>query len=258
MGWEPDFVTDGDPVTLLQVNTAFNDAKSWIDAIGSTGNRRGTFGRRHAAAILRSPLTAQWEEGDGSHNYNISVFGDSLTYDGWNGNFASDAFANIGTGDRTMIGHESATGGYAGGPARVLFGATRIGPDRDGVGTIVVLGNVHIESMFPGESDTLEAMICVQYQMNGEATWYTCPTSERFVSFGDHSVGFAGEKMLFDVPIMTTITEDEIDLFYDPDVDGVTGVRLMVSLVNPAADSLITLERWNLSVLPVLCTFEAQ
>lgn len=256
MPFEPDFVNDGDAANALSVNATFNDAKAWIDALDVGSSRRGAFNHRHAAGLIReqgAPLTAQWVPAVGSKVYSRAIFGASIQYASWNNNLATAETATIGAGDRVMIGHEDAGGAGTDVPARLTFTGVRLGPARDNVGCILVLANVHVESVFVGNGVDMEVMVCIQFQIDGGALWQTLETSERFLSHSDHTLSQTGEHTFFDIPIAALITEADVDEVFDPAVNKVTGVRLCLSLVGSGTTSLVTIERWNMSVLPLFC-----
>lgn len=256
MPFEPDFISDGDAASALSVNATFNDAKAWIDALDLGSTRRGAFNHRHAGRTIRSsgPITAEWRPAVGSKIYSRALFTSSLQYTGWNNNQATDTALNNPTGDRVVIGHPSAGGAGAVEPASIVFTGYRLGPNRDLVGCVWVLANVHVESMFQGNGSDMEVMVCIQFQVNG-TNWRTLTTSERFLSHKDHTLEQAGERTFFDIPISALVTPDDLDEIggIDPAVDEVTGIRLCLSLRGSGSTSIVTIERWNMSVLPLFC-----
>jgi hypothetical protein len=256
VGFEPDFLVDGDSATALSVNATFNDAQAWVDAINVGGTRRAAFNHRHAGRLIRQPgaVPLHFEtDNDGTHFYNRTLFTTSAQYTTWNGGPATNDTANNPTGDRIVIGHPDAGGAYTGPLCEIVWSpGFRLGIENgDQVGALMILFNVNVRSIGPGNGTAVEVMICLQFQLNGGATWVTVETSERFVTHDDHHLG-EGELHIFDVPITALVLPEDItESGGDPATALVTGVRACVSLVGSGTTTVTFLEHWNLSYLPL-------
>ena len=260
MGWSPDYIEDGEDADAASMTDRFDDAKAWIDDIERDGIARGAFNHFQAHMVLTEEKQTGFTKAvdGGLHNYARAVFGTSFQYNAYGddgGTMTSGSF----TGDRIIVGHPDGTGiGTAVGNQAVLFiadGGLLVGMDNgDRCGGILVLFNVEVfDYTFGDSAGAVDIMFCVQYKLDSSATWFTVDESESFMSVNDHKIDplDAGEDIEIDVPIVTLITEATVDENGNPATDKVQAIRVMFSVVNSQAGDVLTLSRWNLSVLPM-------
>lgn len=260
MPWEPTPLEDGDTANAASINSRLQGAQTWLRDVTRTGVRRGAFNHFHAPIMFPGPnFTPYTARGDhGQHDYEYVTFTTSLEYNAYGQDGGSDAAGNIGSGDRALIGHESQTGAYNGPEALIELDddGLRVGmANGDRCGAILCMFNCQIVRMISNDitpNTDLQSVFCLQFQLNGAGTWYTIDDTESFESYADHIIDpGSGEDCDLDVPIATLITKELVDAVGDSSTDYVTGVRAMVTLHSPIAGDSITLERWNLSVIPL-------
>jgi hypothetical protein len=257
MAFEPNFFEDGDDADAAGLNSRFADAQAWVDDINRAGCRRGAFNHYHAwtpiAEGLAAVCTVSYDGID--HTYSRTTFLASVNYTTYGADGGADDVPSIGTGDRTLIGHPSATG--AGNPPEcvVTFSQPYKMPMSRGDRTagILCLYNVQVLKVSRNDATDMHIMICIQYELNSSGVWYTVDESERILSHNDHVLDPVSttEYLDFDIPIMTLLTAATVDEHGDHLVDGVSAVRAMVSLVDSNPASSVTLGQFTLTALPI-------
>lgn len=259
MTWNPSLMVDGDAADSDSINTPLDLASTWLNAIDSTGFGPGMVGPEHAASInhAHDPRTVS------SYGvlivYTQATFTSSIEYNAFNDDGGSATALDLGSGDRAILGHPSCPG-YTGGPC-ILAGGAKVGMDAgDDVGFYLVLLNAELVAVDTnGNAVTnMDVMVCLQALING--TWYTLPTTERFVSVDDHKkvVTADAENMTYDIPIATRITPYLVDGLEGEDAHltyAVIAVRAMVSLRDTigslASGVSMTFHQFNMSLLPI-------
>lgn len=218
MAWAPDFLEDGDTASAASINSRLLGAQSELNTIGRDNIRRGAI--NFDMAPRPSPFGPYTIGGgdDGEHTYPRSTFGASLDYTTFGADGGS-RLTGVYTGDRILVGHPD-HGGASATPEAVLTlnGGTGI---RLGFGSgdlctgLLVLFNANVKRVgFSAPAPAgLEVMFCIQYKSSGSATWFTVPSSERFVSRSDHVVDATSttERMDIDVPIVCWLDDDNLD-----------------------------------------------
>jgi hypothetical protein len=206
-----------------------------------------------AGSVLRELL--QWTtDSTATHTYSYTTFTTSLTYSGYGSPGGTGSADSPPSGDRVVVGHPDA-GGTVPDPAEFsLNGGTgyKLGfANGDRVTGILVMFNINVRNVVHNEVGDLYPMFCVQYKVSGDATWYTIPESERFLSRADHLISSVSTSELLDVdvPLATLITADTLADDGHLVTDEVVGVRIMLSVVNAAAGVRLDLERGNASVM---------
>lgn len=254
MGWELDLFEDGEAVTADGVNTRFTDAQDAVNNLDGNSSRRGTFNRDHAASILgglygASSFTLVGD--DGLSLYPQSTFGNALDYAGYGNDTGTMTAPITGSPRWTCIGHPSQTGPYGGPLAYFDFSS---GFTVSSSLRALILLNVEFYDVAP-RTDDMEIALCIQVLRGSPPSWQTLFWTERFVSVTDHYINTANssEKLEIDASIRTMLTTSNLaDL---PAVLGngnlITGVRAMVSLVDPSGSNTLQINRWNMTVLPI-------
>lgn len=261
MAWAPNYLEDGDDATAASLNGKLTGAQATLENIEKDSLHRGAFGPHHAATtIITGGFPSAVYGDDGLHVYPRSVFGASINYATFGANGGSSSGADLGTGDRLIVGHPSQTGPYGGTTALVSFGGLgiRVGMNNGShCAGILVDFNCEIQSADTDQSpvnDYSAVMFCIQFRLNSAGTWYTIDLSERFMSINDHvREDLALENMDLDCPITTLIRPATLTgVGEDPATDYVTDIRAMMSLVDCGANSEVTLNRWRLSAAGIL------
>jgi hypothetical protein len=262
MGWQFGFLEDGDDADESSLNTAFAAARVFINDLDGTSTRRETFNHHHSATVLDAASVALASPGllltgdDGIHTYTLATFLGDITYTSFaadTGTDISESHAGPSAKQWVVVGHpDQTTGGYGDGTAKVTFSGAGIDLATTGLKHgVLVLFNCDVHSYEPKTADTVEVGFCIQYKRAGGATWYTLGQTERFMLPNEHILLTAdlSEKIQYDVPIATLITKARLD--EEGGSGNLTGIRAMVTLKNPHADSELKLTRWNLSVIPL-------
>lgn len=259
--WNPSPIDDGDDASAASVNNRLSGARDWINDLTAASLRRGCFNPDQAASMLAQTSSFTATSGNqGSCLYTTATFGDSITWNSYGFDGGAETAPEVGTEDRSIIGHPTAAaaGTYTGGVCKVTMPGSgyRVGyTNGSRVTGILCRLNCEVRRIIRGAAGTgIQAMVCVQYQVDGAGTWWTVPESESFVTSDDHMLDSTSttEKIRIDVPIATlilpsTLTADGLT----PGTNRVTGVRGMVSLVNGAADSQLEIHEWVLSAAPI-------
>lgn len=262
MAWELDYWSDGTILTGTNMTDVFNSARLWIDSTEADGWRKGMFNHHQAAETMRVPGSVCIGGDESSHTYDEATFGASLQYAAYGQDGGTDVNGNIGSGDRTIIGHPSATG-YTGGKALLSWtgsSAFRVGMTNEtdqtkNVSAVEVLFNCEIRDVSnptPAESD-VQVMFCIQYKHTGSTTWWTLDESERFYSIDNTRISTATDGLWIDASIRVLIDADIIDEHGIPGTDELEGIRVMVSKYSSASTTgnvSIELGSWNLTAIP--------
>lgn len=251
------FQDDGKLADANTMDDRFTEAKSWIDALTGASSRRGTFNPSHAASPLddNHGVTNYSRYGDdATHRYTRVTFGTDILYPGFGIDTGTDSAPLPGlAANWVVVGHPSqSVAGYGDGPALLEYtpaiDVTTTGP----VQAILVLANVEVfdlDTTLVGA--VFELAFCIQVEHN--ASWRTVATSERVIRPSELRMDPASdEKVLYDVAIVTLITYNVLALKATPPT-GVTGIRLMMSMIDPANPQRVDLRRWNLTALPLRC-----
>src|SRR5687768_6285136 len=192
MPWEPDLIEDGEAATAARINGVFTDASDYVNDLDRAGLRRHCFNHYHAYQVITEvPADDLTFEGDsGYHVYTIATFGASLTYAAFGQDGGSSSGADIGSGDRVIVGHPSETGSYSGSGCVINLNSGtgyKVGmANGERCGAILCMFNCEIVKATRGDATDFEIMFCLQYRLNGAGTWFTIGESERFVSYTDH------------------------------------------------------------------------
>lgn len=259
MAYEVDPLEDGDDLTAASVTDALGAAKTWVDALTPAQSmRRGAVNHVQTGKLFPTggdALTAKND--DELQNYTFATFGASIAYNAYGADGGSDLGANLGSGDRAIIGHPSCPG-YTGEDAQLtLNGGTGwlIGETRaDRVTGVLVLLNVDVDGVVQNAA-AREIMVCIQYKLSSSATWWTIEESESFISHTDHvDDPTSTEDLSYDIPIATLIDDVVVDENGTPATDRLVGIRAMVSCRTAVAGVSFTLQRWNLTAIPIFAT----
>lgn len=256
MTWDPQLHTDGETTTGTALDRELEAARDYINDIDDVALRDGTFNRHHAGTVLRN-LTGNTAvtDGSGSHTYDETAQGGSLTYSSFGNNTGRGGADPAGTGDRVIIGQND-SGPYTGGDALITFpgsgyycGMTN-GSEPDNCAGIEVLLNVEIIDIVLAGATGAEVMTCIQYQLNG-TTWYTLDESERFWDVDSKRTPGNTDPLRIDASYRGLIAAAEVGENGTPASDRVTAIRAMVSLYATAGGGSmeLTLGEWNLTAL---------
>lgn len=254
MSWAWTPAQDGDVFDAVYLNGLFSTAKTWLDDIEASGIREGSFNRHHCGDIMRDAILLEGDE-SATHVYNQSVFGASIVYSSYGADGGTTTAGDLGSGDRIVVGHPSATGGYTGAKAEYnwLAPGRRVGmangSTSDNCNSIVLQGNVALVDIDPASAADLEFMLCFQYQNSSDGTWRTIDHSERFWRFDDKIIG--SENVGLDCAVDAVLTPDIFDEHGAQATDYVQGVRMMASLYATGTTTNIefTLNSWSMLIL---------
>jgi hypothetical protein len=119
---------------------------------------------------------------------------------------------------------------------------------------VLVLLNVNLHEVLRNGTDR-EVMVCIQYKLSSSATWWTIDESESFLSHADHvNDPTTSEDVDYDIPIATLIDDVVVDENGTTSTDRLVGIRAMVSMRTAAAGTAFTVDRWNLTAIPIFAT----
>lgn len=253
--WDLDMLSDGQAGTAASLNVPLADALAAINDLENDTTRRGTFNHDHAPTVVAAALTSvdkftKAVDG-GIHIYPLATFGTDITYSAFGTDGGTMAAPLTGGARWTIIGHPSQTGPFVGSAARISYSNPGLTITDDGdVNALLVLLNCDLYDIHPNGDDCVVA-VCIQVLTTGSATWHTLPHTERFYSANDHVMvpATADEHLNLDMVIRTVITEDVLAAI--PATGGITDLRAMVSLVDPAVDAILSLHRFTFTAIPL-------
>lgn len=268
MTWNPTPIEDGDLADADSVNDQLDGASTSINDLTDVSLRRGAFNHFHATNLYPSgtPITISGD--DGQMVYTFGTFGVSVDYASWGASGGTETAASY-TGDRAIVGHPDAAAAgtpYTGPMAKLTmpgFGFKLGMAQGERVAGIELRSNVQIRKMVLGTAATgdLEAMVCLQFQIDGAGSWHTIRRTESFVSFSDHVLDDTSATELLDIDVPIACFMDGADITAAGGsiaVDRVTGFRMMTSIVNPSgAACALHIHRWRLSALPLHAKLES-
>ena len=263
MGWEPDFVEDGDSATAAATNALLDSAESWVNDIERAGIKRGAFNHFFPPVTGLLPATGTYtvDENLTIQNYLESTFAPSMTYTTFGADGGSDS-TGVYTGDRSILGHPD-SGSLNPGMLTLPGSGFRVGMDNgDRVGAILVMLNAELKDYVKGGTPTvLYVMFCLQFRLNGAGTWFTIDSSERFVDCLARKIDSADvtEDVAIDCPIACLITEAMVEAVGTAASDLVSHIRAMTSIYRVGGTSATTVNiyHWNLTALPLHAQYTA-
>lgn len=246
------YFDDGTQISAASINAAFEAVRNAINDLTVASLLPGTFNENHVDSIVSAggaTFPLQVEGDDGLHTYTRSVFGTSIVYSAYGANGGTETASSY-TGDRLIIGHPDHGGAYSGPLCKISL-STGIKLDGSSTGYAhCMLVSLDVEIADFAHEQCEVAMFCVQALVGG--TWYTVTNSERFITFIDKIIPSGTEDYEYPVSIRALITPgtltDDFGVAADATIDGIRG---MLSLVNPVNSDVLTLNRWNLSILPL-------
>lgn len=241
MSWNPEYFPNGTTPGVAAINTIFTTGRNTVNDLSRTAVRRHALNVNQTPSIIPSnaPVVAEWSADD-YHEYAEAVLGAAITY---------NAFSTNNATDRTRIG--DSTGGTN--PTTECEVTCTWGVFGSVMDFIFASLNVCVVNVLD-DASTVSVMVCLQYKTNADATWRTLGKTERFVDRNTHKISSndANEYLWYDIPIKTLIMPETLTNHgLNPATAAVTGIRGMVSMLNPDAGAKLRLGSFNLSAVPM-------
>lgn len=258
--WNPEFPHDGETPGAISLNLIFSEARDFINDIDRNALRRGALNIDLAPPIfLGDHPVSVWHDGDasGALVYDRATFGNSVVYTTHGANGGSDSVPTLGSGDRSIIGHPSSNA-FAAPACQVNInngaGALLDNNGTDRVQAILIFMNVEVKNI-RNDAGSPGVMTCIQFRVNGAGTWYTIGKTEHIANRNSHKIveNSAIEGMWYDLPTVTLLYAHNLtEKGLDPTTDLVSNIRGMTSINNPAAASILEINRYRLTAIPIL------
>lgn len=225
------YIADTDSLALFEA--ALDGIASTINNVPVAVIRDRALRTEHFGFGLANPNWPPVVHSGAQHTYTVS--GDGVDY---------NAFGQDGATDRAVFG-DPATPGLYDGPFAVIERTW----DPDGEYREMIV-DFDAELLFVSDSE-LESgrgvMACVQVRMGG--VWLTVDHTERFLSVRDRYVDSRFGPI--NMPITTHLFRANLPGGAGSSLS-VTGVRIMVSIINAGPTSAMTWQNWSFSAVPML------
>ena len=229
MPYEYTYLEDRD--LLAQFEQEQEDAALALSSVRAADLPDGAFNAFQIEDIVVDGRSAEESHAGGTHTYDATA--DTCAY---------TTYGLDGLTDRAVVG-APATGSYSGPSSQLTVSWNPTGTQA----CALVLANIEIKRAVElGTDDDEAVMFCVQVRQGG--SWLTVEESERFFSFKDHYLVAQPSDLDSDFPIFTLLDEASLP----GGAAAVTGVRLCIAIKSTSSSCEVTLDRWNMSFIPLL------